>query len=116
MDEMLGPVLLVSGADLMDQTPIFDIKPYIPYVDAHPEASDGFAHAIKEGLLSVEFPPELLEKVPEDRREALIVILGQDPRPAYQDASERIYGMEYAGLEVRFRVAGRILTVVEVVA
>lgn len=114
MDKELGPVLLVSGADLMDQTPIFDIKPYVPYVDAHPQASDGFAYATREGLLSVVFRRELLEKVPEDRREALIGVLGQDPRPAYQDAPERIYGMEFAGLEVRFRVADHTLTVVEI--
>ena len=108
-----GPLLFVSGADLMDGTPIFDIKPYVAYADAHPDAASGFAPdpGLAEAL-EVGFPPELLALVPEDRREALTAVLAADPRPRYQDDPERIYGMAFAGLDVRFRVAGRALTVV----
>ncbi len=109
-----GPVLWVAGADLMDGTPIYDIKPYLPYVDCHPDASGGFALQVKEGVLPVDFPPELLERVPEDRREALTAVLAQDPRPAYQNTPGRVYGMSFAGLEVRFAVQDGRLTVVDV--
>jgi len=109
-----GPVLRVAGADLMDGTPIYDIKPYLPYVDCHPDASGGFALQVKEGVLPVDFPPELLERVPEDRREALTAVLAQDPRPAYQNTPGRVYGMSFAGLEVRFTVQDGRLTVVGV--
>ena len=109
-----GPVLWVAGADLMDGTPIYDIKPYLPYVDCHPDASGGFALQVKEGGLPVDFPPELLERVPEDRREALTAVLAQDPRPAYQNTPGRVYGMSFAGLEVRFAVQDGRLTVVDV--
>jgi tRNA-Thr(GGU) m(6)t(6)A37 methyltransferase TsaA len=109
-----GPVLRVAGADLMDGTPIYDIKPYLPYVDCHPDASGGFALQVKEGVLPVDFPPELLERVPEDRREALTAVLAQDPRPAYQNTPGRVYGMSFAGLEVRFAVQDGRLTVVDV--
>lgn len=109
-----GPVLWVAGADLMDGTPIYDIKPYLPYVDCHPDASGGFALQVKEGVLPVDFPPELLERVPEDRREALTAVLAQDPRPAYQNTPGRVYGMSFAGLEVRFVVQDGRLTVVDV--
>ena len=109
-----GPVLTVAGADLMDGTPILDIKPYIPYADCQPEATGGFTDTAGDFLLKVEFPPELLEMVPEDRREALIGVLSHDPRPSYQRNAERVYGMEFAGVNVRFRVEGDVLTVVEV--
>jgi len=109
-----GPILLVSGADLVDGTPIFDIKPYIPYADCHPEASGGFAPSAPEGVLAVDIPPRLLERVPSDRRAALAGVLAQDPRPPYQDDPGRVYGFGFAGLEVRFTVAGGKLTVVEI--
>lgn len=108
-----GPVLTVAGADLMDGTPILDIKPYIPYADCQPEATGGFTDTAGDFLLKVEFPPELLERVPEDRREALIGVLSHDPRPSYQRNAERVYGMEFAGWNVRFRVAGDTLLVVD---
>ena len=109
-----GPVLVVSGADLVDGTPIFDIKPYIPYADCRPEAVGGFAGAAPEGALTVDIPPDLIERVPEDRRAALVGVLAQDPRPHYQDDPQRVYGFGFAGLEVRFRVADGVLTVVDI--
>ena len=109
-----GPVLTVAGADLMDGTPILDIKPYIPYADCQMEATGGFTDTAGEFLLKVEFPPELLSMVPEDRREALIGVLRHDPRPSYQRKPERVYGMEFAGVNVRFRGEGEVLTVIEV--
>ena len=109
-----GPVLTVAGADLMDGTPILDIKPYIPYADCQVEATGGFTDTAGEFLLKVEFPPELLSMVPEDRREALIGVLRHDPRPSYQRKPERVYGMEFAGWNIRFRVAEDVLTVIEV--
>ena len=108
-----GPVLTVAGADLMDGTPILDIKPYIPYADCQPEATGGFTDTAGDFLLKVEFPPELLSKVSEDRREALIGVLRHDPRPSYQRKPERVYGMEFAGWNIRFRVEGDILLVVD---
>ena len=114
IDPKLGPVLHVSGADLMDGTPIYDIKPYIAYTDSHPEAVSGFASTPAEFLLKVEFPEELLKKVPENQRESLIAVLAHDPRPQYQDDPERVYGMAFGGMEVKFKVEERLLTVVEV--
>ena len=108
-----GSVLLVSGADLMDGTPIYDIKPYLPYADCKPEASGGFAPQ-RGKTLAVDFPAELLSRVPEDKRDALTGVLAQDPRPHYQSDPQRIYGMAFAGLEVRFRVADGAVYVVEV--
>ena len=107
-----GPVLVVSGADLMDGTPIYDIKPYLPYADCKADAAGGFAPQ-RAAELAVEFPPELLARVPEDKRTALTGVLAQDPRPHYQSDPTRIYGMSFAGMEVRFRVADGVLTVVE---
>ena len=107
-----GPVLHLSGADLMDGTPIYDIKPYIPYADCRPEAAEGYA-AKPEGL-KVTIPPELREKIPQDRMEALAGVLSCDPRPHYQADPDRVYGMTFAGLEVKFTVDGEELTVVEV--
>ena len=109
-----GPVLWVSGADLVDGTPILDIKPYLPYADCRPEAVGGFAGEAPEGRLTVDIPPALLSRVPEERREALMGVLTQDPRPAYQDDPDRVYGFGFAGLEVRFRVENGVLTVVDV--
>ena len=110
-----GPVLHVSGADLMDGTPILDIKPYIPYADSHPEASVGFTAQGGDYRVRVVFPPELLRKIPGSRQHALLGVLAQDPRPSYQDDPERVYGMTFAGWDVRFRVADGVLRVVEVV-
>ena len=114
-DEKQGPVLTVAGADLMDGTPIYDIKPYIAYADAHPESSEGFAGAVKEKQLQVEFPAELLEQYPEEKRSAIVAVLKQDPRPAYDTDETRVYGVEFAGFDVRFTVAGEYLTVKELV-
>lgn len=110
----LGTVLRVRGADLMDGTPILDIKPYLPYGDCHPDAVGGFASAPAGAVLEVEIPPSLLAQVPEDRREALIGVLAQDPRPNYQKDSDRVYGFGFAGLEVRFTVSEGHLTVREI--
>lgn len=108
-----APYLIVTGADLMDGTPIYDIKPYLPYADCKPEASGGFAPQ-RGKTLAVDFPAELLSRVPEDKRDALTGVLAQDPRPHYQSDPQRIYGMAFAGLEVRFRVADGAVYVVEV--
>lgn len=110
-----GMALVVSGADMMDGTPVYDIKPYLPYADCHPEASGGFAEAARDYGVQVSCPEALLSRVPEDRRPALLAALSQDPRPAYQQDGQRVYGMPYAGLDVRFRVADGILTVVDIV-
>lgn len=109
----LGPVLRVSGADLMDGTPIYDIKPYVPYADCKREAVGGFA-ADAPKRLAVVIPPELLEKLPEEKRGALRGVLAHDPRPRYQKDGERIYGMPFGGLEVRFCVEEETLRVVEI--
>ena len=109
-----GPVLLVRGADLMDGTPIYDIKPYLPYADCHPEAAGGFASQPKEPTLQVEIAPELLAQVPEELREALLGVLAQDPRPQYQHRPDRVYGLEFGPLEVKFTVEGELLTVRQV--
>ena len=111
-----GTVIHVSGADLMDGTPIFDIKPYIPYTDARAEALGGFTDTAGDFLLDVVFPPALLEKLPEDKRQAALGVLSHDPRPSYQRDSRRIYGLPFAGFDIRFSVEDHRLTVVEVVA
>ncbi len=113
--EKYGCILRVSGADLLDGTPIYDIKPYLPYVDSHPEASNGFALDEKEGRLSVDFSEELLNIIPTDKQAALIAVLAQDPRPGYQDIPDRIYGIEFAGFDVRFKVENSVLSVVEII-
>ncbi len=112
--EKYGTVLHVGGADLMDGTPIFDIKPYIPYGDSHPEASGGFTDTAGDFLLAVEFPQALLEKLPENKREAAVGVLSHDPRPSYQKDPERVYGLSFAGFDIRFRVQDKTLTVLEV--
>ena len=110
-----GPVIHVSGADLMDGTPIFDIKPYIPYADAHPDALGGFTDTAGEFLLEVEFPQALLTKLPPDKQDAAIGVLSHDPRPSYQRKPDRVYGLPFAGFDIRFRVADEKLTVCEVI-
>ncbi len=114
-DSKTGPVLHVAGADLMDGTPIYDIKPYIAYADSHPEATEGFAGTVKEKELMVDFPEELLKTYPEEKRSAIVGVLAQDPRPAYDTDETRIYGVEFAGFDVRFTVTGDLLTVKELV-
>lgn len=109
-----GKVLRVRGADLMDGTPILDIKPYLPHVDSHPEARGGFAGKFEHYGLQVEIPEALMDRVPEQKREALRGILANDPRPAYQKDPERVYGMSFAGMTIRFRVCGDLLTVCEI--
>lgn len=110
-----GPAIIVSGADLMDGTPIYDIKPYLPYVDSHPDAEGGFADPVRSYALQVNFPDELLQKFPEASREALLEILSQDPRPSYQNDPARVYGLPFAGYDVRFTVQDDTLTVQEIV-
>lgn len=107
-----GPVLHVSGADLMDGTPIYDIKPYVPYADCRPEAKEGFAPA-PERTLRVDISPEMARRLPPERLEALRGVLSWDPRPRYQDDPRRVYGMAFAGMEVKFTVDGERLTVVD---
>ena len=110
-----GPVLHVSGIDLRHNTPIYDIKPYLPYVDCHTDAAGGFAHEVKDYELNVIFPEELLAKIPADKRNAIVEVLKQDPRPSYHNDPSRKYGVSFAGYDVRFVVDGKVLTVVEVV-
>ena len=109
-----GPVLHVLGADLMDGTPILDIKPYLPYADCRPEAAGGFAARVEREALTVECPGELLLRVPEESRQTLLGVLAQDPRPSYHRDPERVYGMTFAGYQVRFRVENKTLTVLEI--
>ena len=113
-DDPEGPVLLVSGVDMIDGTPVFDIKPYIPYSDSHPDAADGFLNETDRSQLEIDFSDELQDKVPDDKRAALREILALDPVPAYKDEPDRIYGMKFAGLEIRFRVEKGKLIVVSV--
>ena len=109
-----GTVLLVAGADLLDGTPIFDIKPYIPYCDSHPDASGGFTDTAGDFLLEVNFPEALLCKLPEEKQAAVKEILSHDPRPSYQNDPERIYGLSYGGWDIRFTVKDHTLLVQEV--
>lgn len=113
-DETLGQVLLVSGADLMDGTPILDIKPYLPFADSYPQASGGFAGQKIDGPLKVEVSQPLLAQVPKEHRQALLGVLAQDPRPSYHTDPQRVYGMEFAGLEVKFSVQNDVLTVLTI--
>ncbi|MGM9619023.1 MAG: tRNA (N6-threonylcarbamoyladenosine(37)-N6)-methyltransferase TrmO [Oscillospiraceae bacterium] len=109
-----GDVLVVAGADLMDGTPIYDIKPYIPYADARPDASAGFTAAPWKARLAVDCEERLLCRLPEEKRQALLAVLAEDPRPSYQEDPERVYGFTFAGHEVRFSVAEGKLTVREI--
>ena len=111
-----APYLVVSGADLMNGTPIYDIKPYLPHIDSHPDARGGFAVPAAEHRLKVVFPEQWLEKVPEQLRDGLTEVLAQDPRPSYQHDPERVYGFGFARLEVQFTVDGDVLTVCGVTA
>lgn len=115
-DEKDGPVLWVAGADLLDGTPIYDIKPYIPLADCHPEASEGYTKETKEHKLQVDFPPHLLNRYPEEKREAILGVLAQDPRPTYFQDPDRVYGVPFAGFDVKFRVDGEVLVVCDVVS
>lgn len=112
--ERYGTVLHVGGADLMDGTPIFDIKPYIAYGDSHPDAVGGFTDTAADFLLTVDFPDTLLEKLPPEKRSAAIGVLEHDPRPSYQKDSDRIYGLNFAGYDIHFRVDEKCLTVMDV--
>lgn len=109
-----GPVIHVAGADLMDGTPIYDIKPYVPYADCRPQAVGGFAQEAPEQKLEVDIPPHLLSLVPEEKRAALMGVLAQDPRPSYQKDSQRVYGFGFAGLEVHFVVNDGVARVVDI--
>ena len=109
-----GPVIHVAGADLMDGTPIFDIKPYIPYSDSHPEALGGFTDTAEDFLLEVNFPEELLQQLPAEKQEAAIGVLSHDPRPSYQRKPGRVYGLTFAGFDIRFTVEEKVLTVVSI--
>ncbi len=113
--QAFGTVLHVGGADLMDGTPIFDIKPYIPYGDCHPEAAGGFTDRAGEFLLNVDFPETLLHRLPQEKRAAAIGVLQHDPRPSYQRKAGRVYGISFAGFDIRFTVDGERLTVCDVV-
>ena len=109
-----GLVLIVEGADLLDGTPIYDIKPYLPFTDSHPDAIGGFADEVREYDLKVNFSLHLLEKIPESKRDALITILENDPRPSYKDDGDHEYGMVYADLDIFFKVEGGTLTVTRI--
>ena len=110
-----GPVITVAGADLMDGTPILDIKPYIPYSDCHPEAVGGFTDTAGDFLLEVDFPAALLERLPQDKRQSAVAVLSHDPRPSYQRKPGRIYGICFAGFDIRFQVEKNRLTVCDAV-
>lgn len=109
--QQYGTVLIVGGADLLDGTPIFDIKPYIPYSDSRPEAAGGFTARVGDFLLDVKFPQELLEKLPANRQAAAVGVLSHDPRPSYQRKPGRVYGLNFAGFDIRFTVEDAVLTV-----
>lgn len=109
-----GPLLYVRGADLMDGTPIVDIKPYLPFTDSHPEASAGFAEALFARSLEVEIPERWLQRIPEPHRRTVAELLAQDPRPSYHQDTDRVYGLPYAGMDIRFRVENHKAVVVEV--
>ena len=109
-----GTVLHVGGADLMDGTPIFDIKPYVPYADSHPEAAGGFTDTADDFLLQVIFPEELLAILPQEKRQAAVNVLSHDPRPSYQRQPNRVYGLTFAGFDIRFSVNEDVLTVLAV--
>lgn len=114
MDTMRGPVLFVSGIDMMNGTPIYDIKPYVPVTDCKPNASEGFTADTKQYSLCVEFPENLLAILPQDKRNAAVQMLSQDPRPSYISDENRIFGVSFAGFDIRFKVADGVLTVTEI--
>ncbi|MBR1584208.1 MAG: tRNA (N6-threonylcarbamoyladenosine(37)-N6)-methyltransferase TrmO [Clostridia bacterium] len=110
-----GPVIWVSGADLMNGTPIYDMKPYLPYADCRMDAVGGFTDAVERAALTVVCPEALMARIPSDRRQAVQEILAQDPRPSYQHDPERVYGMAFGSVDIRFRVNGSVLTVTDVI-
>ena len=112
--EQYGTVIHVAGADLLDGTPIFDIKPYIPYADSHPDALGGFTDNAQDFILDVHFPDEFLKLVPIDKQSALLGVLSHDPRPSYQQDTDRVYGMNFAGLNIQFTVQDKNLHVINV--
>jgi tRNA-Thr(GGU) m(6)t(6)A37 methyltransferase TsaA len=114
LDDKKGPIIEVSGIDMVDKTPIYDIKPYLPYADSVENASAGFTEEIENFILDVEYDGDIMENFPLEKREGLIKILAQDPRPSYIDDSERIYGFVYCGYEIKFKVNGKILTLVKI--
>ncbi len=116
MDETEGPVLVVAGVDLMNGTPIYDVKPYLPYVDAHPDASGGFGDRVKAHELQVIFSQELLERLPEEKRAGALAFLRQDPRPAIHKDETRVYKIAYAGYDIHFTVSNTVLTVCDVLS
>ena len=116
IDTVRGPVITVSGIDMLDGTPIYDIKPYVPHADLREDAVGGFADVHRDDKVDVVFPEELLARVPEGKKAALIGVLEGDPRPSYQDDPERIYGFGFAGIEVKFRVSAGVLTVTDIIA
>lgn len=115
LDNPSSPTLTVAGADMMNGTPVYDIKPYLPYADSIPDAAGGYAHGAPEAALSVEFPDKWLKLIPPEKQPALLAVLANDPRPAYQENPERVYGFGYAGFDIRFQVKDNELTVVEVI-
>ena len=112
-DPKLGPVIHLLGADLQDGSPVYDIKPYLPYADAIAEAKGGFAEEVPRPTLKVDASDEHLALLPPDKREALLAVLALDPRPSYQENPERVYGLSFAGFEVKFRISGDILTIID---
>lgn len=114
-DEKLGPLLYVGGADLMNGTPIYDIKPYLPFTDSHPQAQSGFAGEIEPYRLEVVFPEKLLNQLPESKRKTAVLALAEDPRPAYQESPGRSYGMTFAGFDIIFQVKDGVLTVTDMI-
>ena len=114
-DSPEGQVLIVSGADMMDGTPIYDIKPYLPYVDSVPDAVGGFTEEKASYHLEVDFPAELMARIPADQQETLLGVLAQDPRPAYQHDDNRVYGLPFAGFDVKFKVADGVVTVTDII-
>lgn len=109
-----GPVIHVSGIDMRDNTPIYDIKPYLAYTDSHPQAREGFAGEAKDYALEVQFPKHLLEQIPEEKRESALELLSQDPRPAYQEDPTRVYGVAFAGKDIKFTVCEGVLYVKDI--
>lgn len=110
----LGTVIHVAGADLMDGTPIYDIKPYVPYADCHSDATGGFTDTASDFILDVQYPQEIISMIPQNKRAALLDVLSHDPRPSYQKDSDRVYGLEFAEFDVRFTVKNNILTITEI--
>ena len=110
----MGDVIIVKGADILSGTPIYDIKPYLAYTDSHPDARGGFSDGVRDYTVKVQIDDDLLQLIPEDKRQGLIRLLEDDPRPSYVENEERIYGMAFAGLEVKFKVANDVLCVTEI--